>query len=59
MTDDLLATSGNAFEMDASSVNFLFTVSPVPEPSPALMFGMGLLALLVHRRRGYGKALRP
>jgi hypothetical protein len=54
MTDDLLSTSGNALQFDTSSANFRFTVSPVPEPAPALMFGVGLMALLVHRRRRAG-----
>jgi hypothetical protein len=51
MTDNLKVDSGNAQEFDNSSVNFLFTVSPVPEPAPALMFGAGLAGLLLYRRQ--------
>lgn len=58
MTDYLLATSGNAMEFDHSNLDFLFTVSPVPEPASALLFGVGLAALLVHRQRRSGKAHR-
>jgi hypothetical protein len=55
MTDDMAVGAGNTLESDTSHVNFLFTVSPVPEPSSALMFGVGLVALLAHRRRRAGK----
>ncbi len=33
MTDDMAVNGGNAMELDTSHVNFLFTVSPVPDPA--------------------------
>ncbi|NBT90982.1 MAG: PEP-CTERM sorting domain-containing protein, partial [Verrucomicrobia bacterium] len=44
---DLLNTGG-----DSSSFGFLLTVSTIPEPSTGVLFGVGLVAWMLKRRRG-------
>jgi hypothetical protein len=37
---------------DSASITSVFNVEPIPEPGTALLFGLGLVGLVVRTRRG-------